>query len=144
MRAVHILKPSVATCACYREGKVGTNRLHRMPDRVLDNYLRAQRKHAGLTQQEIGRLLGYRKPWQVGRHERSQTTPPLLIALAYEVIFQVPVAALFTGMRATAALVTEEKVAALEKDLLTRKSAGHLPMVRAQKLKWLRHRKASK
>lgn len=112
--------------------------------RVLDNYLKAQRKHAGLSQEEIGRLLGYRKYWQVGRHENSRTIPPLLIALAYEVIFQVPVAGLFTGIHATIAHVIEENLATLEKELQARKMAGHLPVMRDQTLKWLHHRKTSK
>lgn len=115
-----------------------------MTDRVLGNFLRAQRKRSGLSQQEIGRLLGYKNQWQVSRHERSHTAPPLLIALAYEAIFGVPVAILFTGMYTTVARVVEGNLATLEKDLLSCECARHPPVAHAHKLKWLNDRKASK
>ncbi|MGO9010646.1 MAG: helix-turn-helix transcriptional regulator [Bryobacteraceae bacterium] len=115
-----------------------------MTDRVLGNYLRTHRKRSALSQQEIGRLIGYKNQWQVSRHERSRTAPPLFVALAYEAIFRVPAATLFTEMYATVTHVVEGNLAALEKDLRSRKSGGHLPMAHTQKLKWLSNRKASK
>lgn len=111
---------------------------------VLHNYLRAQRKHSGLSQREIGGLLGYRSQWQVSRHERSRTTPPLPIALAYAVIFQVPVADLFPGLQSTVAHATEKNLAALEKDLQTRALAGRLPVARSQTLQWLHQRQTTR
>lgn len=65
------------------------------------------------------------------------------MALAYEALFRVPVATLFTGIYTTVAHVVEGNLVALEKDLLSRKSGGHLPLVHTQKLKWLSERTAS-
>ena len=114
-----------------------------MTDQVLGNYLRTQRRSAGLSQREIGRLLGYRNHWQVSRHERSRIAPPLLTALAYEAIFRVPVAALFTGMYDTVARVIEGNLVTLERDILAHGSSGHLPIGHAKKLRWLNDRKAA-
>lgn len=63
----------------------------------LGNYIRAQRRKFGLTQRELGLLIGYAHGHAVSMHERSTQAPPLLIALAYEIVFEIPVARLFTG-----------------------------------------------
>ena len=63
----------------------------------LPNYLHAHRKKAGLTQSEIGILVGYPKEGAISGHERLRSLPPLLTALAYEVVFRVPVGVLFSG-----------------------------------------------
>lgn len=114
-----------------------------MTDRVLGNYLRAQRKASGLSQQEIGELLGYKNQWQVSRHERSRTAPPLLMALAYEAIFRVPVSVLFSGMYATVAHVIDGNLASLERTLASRGSTENLPKAHIRKLKWLTNRRIS-
>jgi DNA-binding XRE family transcriptional regulator len=115
-----------------------------MAKRGLGNYLKTHRKRSGLSQKEIARLLGYKNQWQISRHERSKTVPPLLVALAYEVAFQLPVAALFTGMYATVKHVIEENLVALEKDLRSRKSVERLTTAHRRKIKWLDERKQSK
>lgn len=114
-----------------------------MTDRVLGNYLRAQRKASGLSLHEIGKLLGYKNQWQVSRHERSRTAPPLLIALAYEAIYHVPVSVLFSGMYATVAQVIDGSLTSLERTLASRQSAENLPSAHLRKLKWLNDRKKS-
>src|ERR1700689_3465430 len=63
------------------------------------NYLRAYRKKSGLSQRDLGGLLGYGDAGQVSRHERATSTPPLAAALAYELIFRVPISSIFVGMR---------------------------------------------
>ena len=64
----------------------------------LPNYLRRYRKREGLTQEEIAFLLGSKSSTKVSRYERFVRTPNLETALAYEVIFGVPVRELFAGI----------------------------------------------
>lgn len=65
--------------------------------RKLPHYLRSERKRAGLAQSDIAALLGDQTVSKVSRYERRRRLPPLLTALAYEVIFGKPVAELFGG-----------------------------------------------
>src|SRR6266852_154317 len=65
----------------------------------LENYLRSYRKQSGLTQDEVGFLLGRRNGAQVSRYEKRHRLPPLETALACEAIFGVPVSELFAGVR---------------------------------------------
>jgi DNA-binding XRE family transcriptional regulator len=113
-----------------------------MTDPALGNYLRMHRIKAGLSQREVANLLGYARPWQVSRHELSKTAPPLLTALAYQHIFQMPVSALFTGMHMTVADVIEQKLSAFERDLQDRSGKGHMAKATAHKLQWLTQRKS--
>ena len=113
-----------------------------MSDEALGNYLRMHRRNAGLSQRELARLLGYKRSWQVSRHELCHTAPPLLIALAYEQVFQAPVSALFAGMTATVEKVIEENMAAFEKDLQEMSAKGRTANGVAQKLTWITNRKS--
>ena len=90
-----------------------------MAKEVVGNYIRAHRRRLKLSQLELGRLVGYNYGSVVGRHERSSAAPPLLVALAYEIVFDVPVAQLFTGFHATvmqAVARNLEELKALEKE----------------------------
>jgi len=71
---------------------------------TLANCLRSHRRRVGLSQEELGRLLGYHDETAVAKHERFKTMPPFLTALGYEVIFGVSVSALFPGITQTIAL----------------------------------------
>jgi transcriptional regulator with XRE-family HTH domain len=84
-------------------------RLHRYDERTLfyfpsvatrklQNYLRMHRKRSGLSQEEIAFLLSCYSGATVSRYEHFGQTPSLEIALAYAVIFQVPIHELFAGM----------------------------------------------
>ncbi|MEX2116819.1 MAG: helix-turn-helix transcriptional regulator, partial [Bacteroidota bacterium] len=64
----------------------------------LQNYLRTFRKRTGLSQDEIAFLLGCQSGSKVSRCERLRRVPNLETALAYEVIFRVPVRELFAGL----------------------------------------------
>jgi transcriptional regulator with XRE-family HTH domain len=68
-----------------------------MTTRSLQNYLRMYRKRSGLTQAEVGCLLGWRSGSKVSRLERCERIPSLETALAYEVVFKIPVRKLFAG-----------------------------------------------
>ena len=112
-----------------------------MEKQIPGNYLRAYRKKSGLSLRELGSLLGYRNAGQVSRHERSQTTPSLTIALAYESIFRVPVSTLFPGIHSGVKQTIEEKLAALEGELGRRSAKDRGAKAIAQKLTWLTERK---
>ena len=125
--------------------KVDIDILTDMTKRVLGNYLKMHRKRSGLSQREIGQLLGYKEPWQVSRHERSRTVPPLLAALAYEAPLRNPGrGTIHVGMYGTVVNAIETNVANFENNLRSREPATSTPMVNTQKLEWLRSRKTSK
>ncbi|MGH9612191.1 MAG: helix-turn-helix transcriptional regulator [Bryobacteraceae bacterium] len=113
-----------------------------MNHRVPGNYLRTYRKRSGLTQREVGQILGYQNQWQVSRHERGRTSPPLPTALAYEVIFRVPVATLFPRTRVRAALSVEAKLVILEQGLNRQGGKGRTGKAAAHKFAWLAQRRA--
>jgi DNA-binding XRE family transcriptional regulator len=69
---------------------------------VQGNYIKTHRRRCKLSQRDLGILVGYGPNdhgASVGRHERSNVAPPLLIALAYEIVFDIPVAQIFPGFR---------------------------------------------
>lgn len=80
---------------------------------VAANALRFHRHRSGLSQTELGRLLGYHDDSAVRKHERFQAMPPFLVALGYEIIFQIPVSELFPGIAETVALGIEARLARL-------------------------------
>lgn len=107
----------------------------------MGNYLRAHRKKSGLSQRELALLLGYRDQGQVSRHERSQTAPPLLAALAYEVIFRVRVSTLFLSAHMDVKEATERRLAELEGNLRQRSAKDRDAKAVAHKLVWLKERR---
>jgi DNA-binding XRE family transcriptional regulator len=113
-----------------------------MSNRIPGNYLRLHRRKAGLSQRELAELVGYEDPWAVSRHERSLTVPPLLIALAYQEVFQVPLSAIFSGIHSTVSQVIEKNLAALSDELGDRSGKGRSANGTAQKLEWLTQRRS--
>ena len=86
----------------------------------LPNYLQTQRKRRSLSQEEVGFLLGLagmNKGNKVCRDENFVREPSLQDALAYEVIYGLPVRELFAGVYQQA----EQAVAARAKILNFRK-----------------------
>jgi hypothetical protein len=106
----------------------------------LDNYLRPQRRKAGLSLRELGVLLAYDDEGTVSRHERSKTLPPLLIALGYEVIFQAPVSILFPGVMETVELTVEKRLLRFEEGLRQQLRKDSQDLQVNQKLTWLNNR----
>lgn len=104
------------------------------------NYLRMYRKRAGLTQKELGLLVGYHKKGQVSRHERSQCAPSLRAALGYEAVFRTHVSALFPGIQENITEKVEAKLAEMENGLGERSAKDRGAKVVAQKLTWLKMR----
>lgn len=111
-----------------------------MSKKIVGNYLRAHRRTRGLSQRELALLVGYKNEWQVSRHELSKTVPPLTIALAYEVVFEVPAAELFTEVRSVATAMVALNVAALRAALERETAKQPLGRMAGHKLKWLRER----
>jgi len=90
-----------------------------MTKEVLGNYLRAHRRRCGLSQRELGILVGYGHGHAISKHERSKTEPPLLVALAYEIVFEIPVGQIFTGFRAAVMESVARNVDELKADVGT-------------------------
>lgn len=108
-------------------------------DRALGNYLRAHRKKSGLSQRDMGELLGYKDPGQVSRHERATSVPPLAAALAYELIFGAPVATIFAGLHDAVRRDVEPKLKEMGTTFENYAGGRHAPLI-AQKLVWLSER----
>ena len=109
----------------------------------LANYLRTHRRNAGLTQRELGRILGYRDEGSVCRHERFHVRPPLVVALSYEIVFRIPISEIFAGLRDEVEGEVEERLEALEKDLQQCSAKDRNANAIARKLMWLSERRSS-
>jgi transcriptional regulator with XRE-family HTH domain len=66
--------------------------------RTLQNYVRSYRRRSGLTQSELGFLLGCQDESKVSRYERGARLPTLENAFAYEAVFGAPSRELFAGI----------------------------------------------
>jgi transcriptional regulator with XRE-family HTH domain len=82
--------------------------------RKLPNYIRAHRKHCGLSQDEVAFLLGGHEGASISRYEHFTRQPNLETAIALEILFQTPVRGLFEGVSEK----VERKIARRAKDLL--------------------------
>ena len=64
----------------------------------MPHYVRRHRLRAALTQREMAHLLGSRSPATVCQYEARKREPDLRTALAYQVVFGLPVETLFPGI----------------------------------------------
>jgi len=106
------------------------------------NHIRHHRKKAGLSQQELARILGYKNEGAVSRHEQSVTIPPLLTAIGYEVVFHIPISELFPGLRMAVEQAIAPRLSELEGHLQERIGKAARASLIAQKLAWLDERRA--
>ena len=106
-------------------------------DRRLENYLRTHRKQSGLTQREVAFLLGSKNGDQVSRYERRCWLPPLETAIAFEVVFKVPIAELFAGAHRGVAEEVEKRRAELRAMLAAKIASTRRAHVTHHKLRWL-------
>jgi len=113
----------------------------------LVNYLRAQRKRAGLSQKEVAFLLGYSQQDAISKHEAFESVPPLIMALGYQAIFRVPLSELFAGLREAVELSIEKQLEEYERGLLTKAQKsrhGGPSQALLHKLEWVKaHRTSS-
>jgi DNA-binding XRE family transcriptional regulator len=108
----------------------------------LGNYIRTYRQRAGLSQRELAKVLGYDDEGPVSRHERLRSLPPLLIAIAYSVIFRIPVSELFAGLSDAVEQTVEGRLSQMEIEL--RRSPQPSSVIKSRKLDWLSTRRNSK
>jgi transcriptional regulator with XRE-family HTH domain len=108
-----------------------------------DNYLRSYRKKSGLTQNEVGFLLGRTNGAQISRYEKCRRLPPLEIALALEALLGVPVSQLFAGIHESANADIRKRLAGWRSTLQTKSIKGSEALITAQKLRWLAAREHS-
>ena len=101
----------------------------------LEHYLRACRKRSGLSQRDVGYLLGAKSRAQVSRYERRHA-PPLRTALAFEALFGAPVSEIFAGMREVVEKELSRRVRELALDLRAQNGKRN-SRVTSQKLQWL-------
>jgi DNA-binding XRE family transcriptional regulator len=121
-----------------------TNKInHEQPNESLVNYLRAHRRKTGLTQHELGQVLGYGTYGAVSRHERLESMPSLLIALSYEAIYRVPVSEIFAGLAETVEFNIEAQLAQFETHLGEQSAGSSRAAAIARKLEWLSERRSS-
>lgn len=106
----------------------------------LENYLRTYRKRSGLTQQEVGYLLGRETGALVSRYEKRRRLPPLETALAYEEIFGVPIGELFAGIRQSVGRDVKKRRLELRASLQTKTPKASDVRMAAHKLRWLADR----
>jgi transcriptional regulator with XRE-family HTH domain len=109
----------------------------------LDNYLRSYRKKSGLTQSEVGFLLGRTTGAQISRYEKRRRLPPLEIALALEALLGIPVSQLFAGIHDSADADIRKRMVGLRSALQTKPVSGSEALIAAQKLRWLATREHS-
>ena len=114
---------------------------YKMEHRILANYLTTYRRRSGLSQRELGLLLGYKDRGEVSRHEQHKASPPLSIALAYQVIYRVPVSTLFLGMHDAVKTTIEDRLTAMEESLQGRSGNDPDAASIAQTLEWLVERR---
>jgi len=111
-----------------------------MRSRRLPNYLKAHRKHSGLSQDEVAFLLGCENGAKVSRYEKRRRLPPLETALACEAIFGVPVSELFAGVREDIGKDIARRRAALKTKLQADTLEGSAALMNAHKLRWIEER----
>ena len=130
-------------CGCFlsrlepnsRESGEHNNR--NVTNQRLPNYLRAQRRKSGLSQNEVAFLLGRINGAQVSRYEKRRTLPSVETALACEVIFGIPVAELFAGVRDSIGKDVAKRRQELTSTLRTKTPKGSKAQMAAHKLRWL-------
>jgi len=109
----------------------------------MASYLRSHRRQSGLTQNEVARVLGMVNEIQVSRHERARAHPTFLMALAYEVLFQIPLARLFPEPYQSVEQNVEAQLAALRAELESSTAKGRPAVLVARKLEWMTLRRSA-
>ncbi len=104
------------------------------------NHVRTHRRRSGLSQRELARVVGCGDQWQVSRHEHAHSAPTLRTALAYQIVFRVPVSTIFVEIMQATEKEVESRISALEQELMSRRTPAHAAGVIAQKLQWIKER----
>lgn len=83
-------------------------------------YLRALRRRSAFSQEDVAFLLGAFTGTRVSRHETGACVPPLGVALAYEVIFDVAIADVYEDDRARIAILIRKRAQTLHESMAHR------------------------
>lgn len=110
-------------------------------DQPLGSYLKTHRKNAGLTQTELATLIGFPSVTSVSNHERLRTVPTLMTAIAYEVVFQVPIAEIFPGVTEAVEHVIDRNLLEFEAGLKERATVSDRGAT-SRKLDWISDRRS--
>jgi|HubBroStandDraft_2_1064218.scaffolds.fasta_scaffold327670_2 DNA-binding XRE family transcriptional regulator len=117
------------------------NNKDRNEERRFPNYVRIHRRKVGLSQRELGRVLGYQDEFSISKHEQFHSTPTLVTALGYEIVFRVPVSEIFAGLKDQVEEDIEQRLVELELRLGQRGAGDRRAATIARKLEWLCERK---
>jgi len=98
--------------------------------------LRTLRIRSGLSQREVAELLGFRSDAATFRHERSNSIPDLRTAMAYEVIFGVPISSQFPGLFQAIEPLVEQRISQLRERLQNQPGRGPNAARDARKLEF--------
>jgi transcriptional regulator with XRE-family HTH domain len=107
----------------------------------LASHVRLHRRRSGLSQRELASIIGTLGPVGVSRHERSTAMPRFLVAVGYELVFNVPLAELFPGVYETLRSDIEARLSSLEEELHESTATGREAALIARKLEWLWERR---
>ncbi len=103
--------------------------------------LRTLRIRSGLSQREIGEILGFLSDVPVFRHETGATLCDLRTALGYQVIFRTPISAQFPKLLSMIEPLIEGRLAELERKLEQQTPRGQNADRIARRLEFLAMRK---
>lgn len=112
-------------------------------NQLLSNSIRFHRRKSGLSQRELGQVVGYRDEQTVARHECFHATPPLEVAISYEIVFRIPISEMFAELHDELEVKVEESLVQLEEQLGRRSALDRNALATARKLMWLSGRKDS-
>jgi DNA-binding XRE family transcriptional regulator len=107
----------------------------------LASRVRSHRKKAGLSQKDLGRIVGLTEA-QVSRHERFGIVPPLFVALAYEAVFAVSVRELYPRFYEEIKQRIEKRLSAMETELQQMSVKGRQANRVARRLEWCCERRS--
>ena len=96
-----------------------------MAARKLQHYIKTYRKRTGLTQKELGYLIGHGDGTKVSRIERCRRSIALEEALALHVIFRIPLRELFAGYFEQVEQKTIDRIGLLACELHSGESTKH-------------------
>ena len=116
------------------------SRLASMTAVRLNNYLRTQRKHSGLSQSDVSFLVRLKDKSDLSRYERNLRQPSLRTALACQELYGVSVSELFAGLSHSAAKDTRNRMKKLRTRLQAKIDSQSTGKGIMQRLIWVSHR----
>ena len=96
----------------------------------MPHYVRRYRLRAALTQKEMAHLLGCQSPATVCQYEGRKREPDLRTALAYQVVFGMPIEKLFPGIHREVEQEVLSRANRLSKQLAAANGTSALPYKR--------------